>query len=172
MSNSGKPDLIGELFSQQDPAPQTATRESRTPGMLLIAVLAAALALLLLQRCDMPWSDWGKRDYREQQGQKEDRDQAESKAGYLYIIRERQFPTIDENESVAMIADFCGKQQGLEFRDLDDDEESSGKLKAHAKSKGVEPPCVIFRPKDGELSRAIKLPSPGKIAELTEVFKP
>ncbi len=86
-------------------------------------------------------------------------------------MRERQDAPIEVEEQVAAVKAFCQSHSDqLEFRDVDDDDTTDAirKLVSHAKGKGVDPPCVVFKSRDNELLGVIKLPT--NESELMGVF--
>ena len=142
-------------------------------GLLLAVALFAGF--FYAQKFDWKLNPWGgDGQQQEQQGEVV----KGIKPGYVIVLSERQDPTAAEIAKVKMVEAFCLAQKDkdgqplLEFRNPDDDDtsEAVAKIRDWAKSKGVSPPCVVYKLKDGnELRKAIALPS--NETELKGVFK-
>lgn len=115
-----------------------------------------------------------KQDDKKQDDKKQDGKNVAVKPGKLFVIRERKFPTIDENFMAESVQAFAAKHKdssltfGGEFDDNDPTKEVLA-LKEQAGVKGVKPPCVIFEAEGKSSYGAI--PLTGDESKLMEVFK-
>jgi hypothetical protein len=187
------PKKPSELINGGGVLPSSPAQPASTPGgnglsALLVVALACVLGYLTLTRIDWDGGDRKQDDHHEQKDddhkKQDDKNQDDKKQsvaalpGYLHIVRER-IDTVDANESVARVADFVAKQKQqqveLEWRDSDKDDPSEPvqKMVQHAKSKGIDPPFLLYKSKDGnQLRGVIKLPpSSATDAQILEVFK-
>ncbi len=180
-----KQDPIGDLFSpveskQVQPARSTVVSQPSGQGWMnaLVALLVVVLIgsyVIRMGGCDrkqdQEQQEKDDQDHKHDQKKDDDKKQVAIKAGYLIVVRERQDASIEIEEQVAAVKAFCQSQSDqLEFRDVDDDDTSDAirKLVSHAKGKGVDPPCVVFKSRDNELLGVIKLPT--NESELMGVF--
>lgn len=145
---------------------------------LIVVVLACVLGYMVLSKNgdgDRKEDDHHEQKHDDKKKQDDKRqDKIVAKPGYLHIVRER-IDDVAANESVTRVAQFAAKHEGVQWRDTDKDDPSDAvqNLIAHAKSKGIDPPFVLFKSKEGnQLGNVIKLP-PASVtdADLMEVFK-
>jgi hypothetical protein len=173
-------DLFNEPPVPAEPMVQPVKTASSPLVSLLIVVLAGILIYAATTRFD--WGG-GKGDRDEQHHEQKDDDKKQdgqkitAKPGWLHVVRERQDPPVDQQEAVAKIYDFCELQSKqdvkLGFRDTDEEDDTPAvrKMVDHAKSKGVNPPFLLYKTDGNELRGVIKLPATGSDSEILEVFK-
>lgn len=182
-----KPSELGK----PDPLPQPASSGSSTGssvGGFIQQLLGFALIVVV---CFLLYDRFGSIDRGDGRGddqhhQQDDKKQGDdkqqklvAKPGWLHVVRERQTPPEAEQESVAKLFDLVDgwKKAGglsLEMRDTDDDEPSAPvrKMVDYAKSKGIDPPFLLYKTLDNELKGVIKLPAPtASESQFLEVFK-
>lgn len=156
--------------SVQPAQPTTSTNRPSVLATLVVMLLAGWLVYMIANRID--WGGDRKEDHHGQDDKKHDK--VVIKPGYLHIVRER-IDTVEATESVARIAEFAKKQTDVQWRDSDKDDTSDAVVKmiAHAKSKGVDPPFLLFKSKeDNQLRGVIKLPPANATdTQIMEVFK-
>lgn len=163
---------------------QPAKTASNPIVTLLLVVLTCVLTYAVLTR-----TDWGRGDgkYDQHHEQKDDRKKQDDgdkkkqavtvKPGWLHVVRERQDPPVAEQEVLAKLFDFCESQRkkdiAVELRDNDKDDDLPAirKMIDYAKTKGIDPPFLLYKTKDNELRGVIKLPTTGSESEILEVFK-
>lgn len=182
-----KPSELINGASQSPTAASTSSGGGSGWLSLVVMLLAGWLIFSAVSRIDWDGGDRKQDDHHEQkdddkkQDDKKQDDKKQSVAalpGYLHIVRER-IDTVDANESVTRIADFVAKQKqqqvDIDWRDSDKDDPSDAvqKMVQHAKSKGVDPPFLLYKSKDGnQLRGVIKLPPASATdAQILEVFK-
>ncbi len=158
---SGSP--ISDLFSE--PAEQQPSKPTNAFSWLLVVVLACILGY-------SAWSRWGGGGI----GPRPDGDEHGdvkpiSDEGYLIFIHERQTINPDELLMLDVAVDYCRKHEKLDYRSVDqnDPSEPVRKLIEFAKSKNIDPPCVVFKDASGKLRNAIKFPK--SEAEMVKVMR-
>lgn len=157
--------------SQPKVQPTFAVGRPNIFATLVVMLLAGWLVYTIVNRID-----WGGDRKEDDHGQQDDKkhDKVVIKPGYLHIVRER-IDTVEATESVARIAEFAKKQTDVQWRDTDKDDTSDAVVKMidHAKSKGIDPPFLLFKTKeDNQLRGVIKLPPANATdAQIMEVFK-
>ena len=153
-----KGDSIGKLFRNE--SAQATAGTSTNTGCLPVIVVLLAVILLGFSWSKFVAPDGGGDDHREDQhGQRDD--QSAGKSGYLIFVHERSELSAADADTLDMADAFCEAHPGLEWRSVDDDDPTDAvqKLVAFADSKGVKPPCVVYKLKDNTLRSAAKWPT-------------
>ncbi len=170
MSKSPISDLYKKpVPAQPAPAPSSPrTNDGAGGGVLLLALIVAlTLGYVLYDRykhSPSPRPD-------DQQEQKDDASPV-STEGYLMLIYERKNPTLEEVAMVDVVRELCQQSKGLEYRtpDKDDPNDKVQEIIAFGKSKGIDPPMVVYKDKQtNKLRNAIKWPT--NKGELLKVLK-
>lgn len=82
------------------------------------------------------------------------------KDGYLLFVHERKPLSVAHADMLDVVNEYCIAHPGLEYRSVDDDlaVPEVKKIVDFAKTKGVDPPLVVYRTKAGEDKKAAKFP--------------
>lgn len=157
---------LEDIFGKQPKKPEQGPPSSQgATGTLLSSILAVALGAVLcwlvVGRID--FGDKGKQDEDRKQDRQEQAEPSPTpavKEGYLLFIHERRQITADQADMLDAAAAYCSDAKGVSFRSLDQDDpnEKVQEAKAFAESKGIKPPCLVFKDLDNKLRNAIAFP--------------
>lgn len=160
------PRTINDIFSGPAPAPTPVPSGSNPLSTLALVALVVVFGVLAFNRFSPgPGPNPGP------DGDKQEQVNPVALDGYVYCVYERQDPSVADANAYDMVSAYCTKHEGLEVRGVDQNDASKQvvELIEYAKSKGVSPPCVIFRTKQLANVNAIALPRTEK--ELERVFR-
>lgn len=156
MSNDPIGELFGDVASATTPTPQPASASN--------PIATAAVLVLLLVLIFAAWQKFGPTPGPNPPPKPDDQEQVEPQPKIvgktLIFIHERDPQPIEHDLLLREMPDYTAGKK-LQFRAFDDDttDEPVPKVVAFAKSKGIDPPCVVLTDANDKPARAIKWPS-------------
>lgn len=150
---------VNELFPVASPAPApTPVPSGSNPlsTLALVALLVVFGVLAFNRFSPGPGPNPGP------DGDKQEQVNPASTEGYLFFVYEHQDSPLDVNEMADAGKEFCDSTGGkLQYRAPEVNDNSPGVVQVieFAKSKGVVPPCVVYKNAQNKFVNAIKWPS-------------
>ena len=149
------------------PQPQSGANTAQPGGLgwLIVGMLLAVALFMGYNR----YQDWQQNDDKRGDDQEQVVTEME---GYLIFVHERKELSAAELDMFEAATAFANGIDGLQTRSVDDDDQSQGvrDVIAFAKTKGISPPCLVYKGKQaGEFRNAISYPA--DLAAMKKVFK-
>lgn len=147
-------DPISDLFSQPKPK---SSKPGSTADFILGLVMVGLLVFLIMQRLPAPSPAPGpgpNPPVPDEQVVPADA------AGYLFFIYERKDAPLELTKMADEGKQFCKEQGKLEFRAPEEDDPAPAvkQLIEFAQTKGIKPPCVVYKNLENKLVNAIAWP--------------
>ncbi|MEM7558231.1 MAG: hypothetical protein AAF394_03845 [Planctomycetota bacterium] len=164
--------LFGAGYGQQYHGQlQQRVEKSDQPAPWLNMLIGAGLVIVIqlgMQRLDGGGSG-GERE-RDRQEQQDDGDTPKFERDFVIFLHQRAPMPIDEQLLFEDTLAWTGETDGLEARSFDQDDPTQAvqELISFAGTKGVKPPCIVWK-SDGEPKSAIAMPS--DLSGVKKVFR-